>query len=115
MKANELRVGNWVRKKGSDTKIQVDPSILNVSELINYQPIPLTPEILEKCGFDKKQNKLFVYQLKRVRIWVGTAGCISYLDNEDKDESIYIGELSYLHQLQNLFYSITGEELNYQP
>lgn len=112
MKANELRVGNWVRKKGSDTKIQVDPSILNVSELINYQPIPLTPEILEKCGFVVVSSWTYSYPLKgnlKFFYYIGERGwCIGLKQYADF-------RCEYLHQLQNTIHALTGEELKYQP
>ena len=50
MKANELMIGDWVIGcSGEPFKIGiVDPDFLYWNEI---QPIPLTPEILEKNGF----------------------------------------------------------------
>lgn len=61
MKANELSIGDWVYdailkentiiKVLTETKIQgdIDDELWGIS---TYDPIPLTPEILEKNGFE---------------------------------------------------------------
>ena len=52
MKANELMIGDWVIG-GSEEPFKIgiiDPDFLHWNEV---QPIPLTPEILEKNGFEK--------------------------------------------------------------
>lgn len=76
--ANELRIGNWVSVKGKIIKVQavdidgINPdhriqfSYSNVSIDTQYdgfftttliiEPIPLTTEILEKCGFKKESD-----------------------------------------------------------
>lgn len=59
IKANELRIGNWLKVYGEFTEV-MDIGTDKCwscfwSEAINveyFEPIPLTPEILEKCGFD---------------------------------------------------------------
>ena len=75
MKANELMIGDWVLTLDSTHKekvfAQVDAieegkhSILVTKECSNWfvdidwiEPIPLTPEILEKNGFVKVENTL---------------------------------------------------------
>lgn len=121
MKASELRVGNWVNTPEGVYQV-IDVLCDSVNTIAQYSlpydwidPIPLTPEILEKCGFELLPFRQAACQLKRLRIWIGTGSCLSYLKYEDIDDSVYIGELKHLHQLQNLFHALTGEELNYQP
>jgi hypothetical protein len=78
-------------------------------------PIPLTPELLEKCGFVKGE-----------RTWYHPATMLIELFNTAKLEGnfhIIAGKkrrsvfeamskrLEYLHQLQNIFFATTGEEL----
>lgn len=81
--------------------------------LQDLNPIPLTPKILEKCGFDYDAS----YELPKVQkgnfiLWDscdGTFGAnFGYLMQLDVD-------VEFLHQLQNLYYALTGEELNYTP
>lgn len=56
MKAQELRIGNWLQRL-DDSFFQVTSgdiaSIEIIPEWLHPKPIPLTPEILEKCGFEK--------------------------------------------------------------
>lgn len=130
IQANELRIGNrFIRelpcKRGQDFdsafvlteelmgKLFGDTTEIALQDLF---PIPLTPEILEKCGF-KKHNNAWVpldynehdYNRWRFTIW-----------NQHEDEYSYNSaefpvHLQYLHQLMNLYYSLTGTELNYNP
>jgi hypothetical protein len=64
--ANELRIRNWVKiggivRKVIDISFLIDTDVMPHWEgyLVNSEheykldPIPLTPEILEKCGFDQ--------------------------------------------------------------
>lgn len=60
MKATELMIGNIVRQKGSGIILEIEeikpPYIMAIGELGQFhedtiEPIPLTPEILEKNGF----------------------------------------------------------------
>lgn len=99
-----------------------------------YSPIPLTPEILEKCGFEQEgteagddgamelgdtnmeKGTAFLYVPKEGRymqkeslgLWVGQ-------EYGQQQIQVNIDKCQYLHQLQNLFYALTGEELNYTP
>lgn len=77
--------------------------------LSDLTPIPITPEILERCGFS--QFKTSVWRNGRLQ-WVGS---LVYLKNEDTDECYYIPTIvDYLHQLQNLYYSLTNQELTFK-
>ena len=82
-------------------------------KITDLEPIPLTPEILEKCGFKKHEfgdgylkNK--IYYILPMRI--GFDFCILYSITEHK--KINLKYIEYVHQLQNLYFSLTGEELN---
>jgi hypothetical protein len=84
IKANELRVNNWIYDIG-DAIIIVDVDIIHDVSIgvERYYPIPLTPEILEKAGD-------FVNEI------VKQAGASNF---------------KYVHQLQNLFFALTNTEL----
>ena len=119
VEANELRVGNWVALdlNHSDTsEFQIELADLNLiatDKNRNYNPIPLTDEWLVKFGFEKNKNKVDIYELGRLRIWIGSNGrCLAYLIEEDTTFGHYIPvPIEYVHQLQNLYFAITGEEL----
>ena len=68
----------------------------------SLNPIPITSEILKKCGFEFS-NGLFRSDscCLEYAVWHG-----KYL------KTGYVGSaFRYLHQLQNLYFEVTGEEL----
>lgn len=109
---NELRIGNWVEYQSQFRQVS-SISVEGFTQAIGLggintttvNPIPLTPEILEKCG---------VFQTVEGYSLNGVA--LIYKNNEfsfwHNGTRIII---QYLHQLQNLYFALTGEELNYQP
>lgn len=117
--ASELRIGNWYDHNGKHC--QVSPNtILEVWESPRkwVQPIPLTPEILEKCGL-KNGNS----ELDRNVFYSTNKHLAQFSVNISGSFGIYVGvfialrsvHLEYLHQLQNLYFALTNEELNYTP
>lgn len=94
MKANELMIGDWVIGCSREPfKIGIiDPVFLYWNEV---QPIPLTPEILEKNGFVVESNYPYGNPLQYCilvddRLWIDISG-----------ENFFEGELEYVHQLQH--------------
>jgi hypothetical protein len=122
IKANELRLENWVYvvdKESTPQKqpIQVNLTWMQIPEAL--EPIPLTTELLVSCGFNKDNYGLFEKVKDNAPY---TSGCIIELwakRTNDRwqfavgtiDNLFLIAEYNYLHQLQNLFYSLTGTEL----
>jgi len=75
-----------------------------------YKPIPLNEEWLVKFGFEKDKSAFIYgyYALYNNEIyWSG--GVYSACD------SISNIEIKYVHQLQNLIFALTGEELTLKP
>ena len=109
MKSNEVRVGNFILFSGVQTRvIPADFATqcrgINSSEMPNFNPIELTEEWLKKAGY-KKQNG---YRYSNYNVY-GTI-----LKNETGFEFHYYGiiiRLDFVHQLQNLFFSLYGEDL----
>jgi hypothetical protein len=116
MKANELRIGNWynefgISKKATAGFIQKFAHIESINKTaIDVSPIPLTPEILEKAGFVKGLSSAIHrrqdYQMERFGII-----CICNSENQFFVNGRLV-VLKYVHQLQNLYFALTGEELN---
>lgn len=133
-KASEFRQGNLFLHKGrvksvdgidEDDYILVynnyyDDGIEHIKEA-DVEPIMLTPEWLERCGFtwDKGYMKI---NLKHARMTLGFHSGVS--DKMSLFQTTIPGEGSVeheigfgsnhpecIHQLQNLFFALTGEEL----
>jgi hypothetical protein len=135
MEAKELRIGNWVL-------INDTPNIIRGGGIAAIEagyfkmplcPIPLTPEILVKAGFAKYQwmdgyfiktkfgDLMIQFLTHRVYLYFTNVGGDSqgmkmrgkrYVGNINTTQNI-----TYLHQLQNLYFALTGEELeiNFAP
>lgn len=90
MKAEELMIGDWVMDIRSNTPLRVNPFLAQL-EVLEWKPIPLTPEILEK-NFPKADT---------VDWWpCGEDGYKFYIVVKGKEITI-MGKMSDLHQLQH--------------
>ncbi len=108
---SELRYGSWVNYEGPG---QVNFKFFDVLYIGNYKdfdPIPLTPEILEGCGFKKDRNG---WQLPKTQFSITEQFYPCWLDKMLWPQDIQDfknSSLRHLHQLQNLISVLTGEEL----
>lgn len=124
IKVEEIRIGNWFM--GFDSKPfqwQLSDFWLlengSIDEIIKA-PIPLSPELLEKCGFveavDEDGHSGLVLHITNC---IGEKYSLWHFSNITKDpcvalfhQSILIGRNMYcLHQLQNSLFSLHGKEL----
>ena len=110
MKASELRIGNWIYLPSKSKKYQISSGhdIEEIEGSDDARPIPLTPEWLERFGFERV--------LHDERDWYNyPLGLINPLNNYEDHGYMMAGEfdldIRYVHQLQNLFFALTGEEL----
>jgi hypothetical protein len=132
MKAQELRIGNWIYNGGIKSQVSyillddINCTIPDIEGVLNgdITPIPLTEEWLLKLGFDKKTlspgfhcsdfrhgNKLF--RIYWPFILTPDRGSSIYLpsDTESDCYQAIINGIKYVHQLQNIYYALTGNEL----
>lgn len=127
VKANELRIGNWVNheKYGHctvsdlaawDNKIGVKDPIMRafVYMPIDVDPIPLTPEILEQCGA-KKHGDWFIFKNSGLSPQYISISLIHKKTTFGNNEEYPLNHVEYLHQFQNVVFFLSGEELVYQP
>lgn len=75
----------------------------------NIEAIPLTKEILIKCGFIERQcnneNNCSLFYNDALTLYPKTVDMNSfYLEHYDID-------IKFLHQLQNIYFDLTNEEL----
>lgn len=106
IEANELRVGNLV--KWGDKTMVVSYHHIRICTIKekenNYEPIPITPKILEGCGFYKTGD---IFDKGRIELHFNPElGDYRYNRVDGGATSLY-----YLHELQNLYFALTGEEL----
>jgi hypothetical protein len=134
IKAEELRIGNYVfcletysvqRITGLTSEMPfIDAITFDYPNYDEIESIPLTEEWLFKFGF--KYEEAGVY---------GKSGWFLKIRNQDNPTYLHfnnhlqcslfvkinpfvfidINTLKYVHQLQNLYFALTGEELNYKP
>lgn len=119
MKASELRIGNYVKCECLDFEedyIQLDNihqkgTIKNDNpySIVELKPIPLTEEWLIKFGF-KIYGKDDIPNSPSDWNW-GKIGFNISLTYETKKVQYTNINLEYVHQLQNLYFALTGQEL----
>ena len=134
--ANELRLGNALEYLVEDCVDNSSEWMLNIVDTADivdaasnesifnkyYRPIPLTPEILEKCGFKKE-----LFEMSGCEVW-HVPNTLWRVARSYRDENEYklwherispptwnLKTLKYLHELQNIIFALTHEELNYTP
>lgn len=115
MKANELRIGNYVIQDVEFIRGISSMSLHKFNlDLIKLIPIPLTEEWILKFGFEKKLTVWWYFNEKLV-IECGILSNKIFVRFRLNDyESVEISEIKYVHQLQNLYFALTNEELKYE-
>ena len=112
MKATELRIGNFVSLDGLSKPIKV--SIIDTTETstdTKSKPIKLTEEWLLKFGFKKHPNDIPTYVTCFDKV---EYAFYIYQYGDGNFYAQIIGKkvvLNSVHQLQNLYFAIAGEEL----
>ncbi len=119
--AREIRAGNWVIKiTGTDMNTQSFFEYKAVAFDEHYYtfakvclPIKITPAILGECGFKHEFGDWFLNRPAE-----GVDDGLPFLRFHYNDSCWSLGGIKllshpvYLHQLQNLFYALTNEELD---
>lgn len=122
MKASELRLGNYVRlmlnhSDYNEFAIELPDFNLIANNSLNhtYEPIPLTEEWMLKFGFviryfNQDETKPLFWKVEKNRH-------IDIYPHKEHNFYFFINSiqmstpLKYVHQLQNLYFALTGEEL----
>lgn len=134
MDENELRIGNLVYRKdiGSGenrieaiieigSKATVSGPIKVITNYDNLLGIPITQEWLVKMGFEKAYDD-GVYDIGNTRIvriiWAEEEPEWKIKRILGSDLTYYMHNMpaiKYVHQLQNLYFTLTGQELTIKP
>jgi len=118
MKATELRIGNWVENESTNRQVEGVQLTGGYNEVMFWKimafehdisPIPLTEEWLVKLGFESEGNMWYTtnnisYNTEDNRVVREQPGILGTIYNA-------ITRVSYVHQLQNLYFVLTGKEL----
>ena len=130
---NELRIGNLVDLGNRIAKIieighlscvvaDLEETQDTIEDYQRTKPIPLTEEWLYKFGFkdiDKSDNDYITYTDSNHNYYLQLDvrrkdGKYSILDNSFDDlRDFSMVDVMYVHQLQNLYFALTGEELSH--
>lgn len=118
MKANEIRIGNFIQMvfDGYLPKIKccsthaINDILLadqENTEPFYLQPIPLTEDWIKRAGFVKinhiHEGELYLIEKIKLRI---------FLNGRCELRGAWIPQsIKFVHQLQNLYFALTGEEL----
>lgn len=110
MKANELRIGNYVFENGK-IKILYSISAETAKDYSKVKSIPLTKEWLTRLGFRKRNDCEWIYEKFPILVNCGNHNLVHIIATENTfTMPVQIGGYN-VHQLQNLYFSLTGEEL----
>ena len=129
LKCTDLRIGNYVNIEGDVVKVKeiYEKSIHYAnSEYESYatedfiQPIELTGDILINIGFKKGYNEIYSmalctdyydYYISYQNVKDNKYSFVAYGYNGDLKRQIRLDNIQYLHELQNVFFSFTNQEL----
>lgn len=128
---NDVRRNNWVLFDDKyfkiDTISEEFPTLdttefgIGVVNWNNIHPIPLTEEVLLKCGFEKKKwdNPHLIiqdtyYQLGNIAIYLlrDSFEVELIVGKNVKQFNLFINFKKQLHILQNLYWCLCGKELS---
>lgn len=135
IQANELRIGNLVVFNTNSKPFPITADgILEIHKLgntempFNYEPVPLTEGWLLKAGFAPRNEHrgigaIYDYGHKGHEDDWKFSKSVSFIHDKNDENDIYLHflqhqtalKIKYLHQLQNLYFSLTGEELTITP
>lgn len=140
MKANELRIGNFVHHNSENEKDEFVGHQLTICELDektittfyidvsggkqivrnkkDYMPIPLTKKWFENfVGFQYSDGNYWVNLITHYldlmpskELWYPTYVQIPEFSSEE-EQRVNLNAIQYVHELQNLYFTLTGVEL----
>lgn len=124
MKVNELRIGNIISPLGKGiTSVEgfciwdnlIQSSNFTERDIKDFEPIQLTEEWLLKFGFEPVElnvDKTYFIDNGRKCLEIDLSSCTVLYQSNIGIKYIDLNiDLEYVHQLQNLYFALTGEEL----
>ena len=126
--ANELRLGNYILQKISNRIVTVKTTpqhfeLLNTGNEKDMYPVILKAELLEKAGFLENKDYPLLPDAREFILVLPVIGSsknelYGYVKNNGEcfvrasvNGTVASNNFYHLHQLQNLFFALTNEEL----
>jgi hypothetical protein len=121
MKASDLMIGNWIIN-GIGEEFQANAQTIGSFFVGEYtvgpfEPIPITEEWLVKFGATEHPNDIHpdrtLYFIGRFLVAISKRGLVAFgiprVENGFMDRLLC--EVRYVHDLQNLYKALTGQDL----
>ena len=119
MDARELRIGNFVNQT-KEWGESIEPKVIQWDDSTwyrigdclaffeDYEPIRLTEEWILKFGFDGRKD----FKWKSI-VGIQLSDGKYYLSLKDLSNVLFhsVVQIKFVHQLQNLYFALTGDEL----
>jgi hypothetical protein len=114
MKASELRIGNFVKYLTLNGNSEILANGIYLFELgeLELHEIPLTEEWLLKFGGIHETGGMYFFDNVGI-LHYRRENEFSLMNYNYKKGQIYT-TIKYVHQLQNLYFALTGKELEYE-
>lgn len=118
MSAEELRIGNIIKHSLTECVVESIFNCENIDVSNEYEewnalldeckPIPLTEEWLIKFGFEK--TKGYVFKIDKFSLFDHNYDQVN-LFLQLNSPNVPLIHIKFVHQLQNLYFALTGKEL----
>lgn len=127
MKANELRIGNFVKDDKDDYQGIVSAILSDELVEVTYPsgvmatqftqelaPVQLTEDLLLRAGFERDRTLSGIsfhnFRFNDIELYAPDkeGWCVAYCSYD-----IFKLSIKYVHQLQNLYFPLTGDELTF--
>ncbi len=102
MKATQFRIGNLVSLNGKEFKVTLQS--LYEGANLDWNPIRITKEILLRCGFKECELGGLSIKTDEYEEIEFNSILLCWVNGTKKP-------IKYVHQLQNLFFCLSGKEL----
>ena len=118
MEIRELRIGNYYQcASRGNIEIVTWQTLRDLAEgKLNLLPMPLTDEILLKFGFYFEEG-FYCLRINNTAFMtiILHGSYVNYELSNFRQKIVFSrGEFSGVHQLQNLYFALTGEELTFK-
>lgn len=120
--AKELRIGNYIQLRDKHVMVGGIPNMYKLLipgeqyavEVEEFDPIPLTEELLLKCGITEaySDSKGYIYSINEVKFLRCFFDIPSFFIETKGDDDLFNRPIESLHQLQNLYFDLTGKDLD---